>query len=168
MIIGDSTAHGGHMFHPSSAVAPATDKDDGDKDDLEYLDDAPSILRCTSSPLFCCHFCLHLAYSGPSTPHQHLIIKHPCYLHKPPPLQWLDGCGLNHTTFWCTSWAWGQTKTGLHHCFSPSCHPRILRSLKQSIIVESILVEPLITQPLVKPLITAFIKCLSIAQPNFI
>ena len=44
MTIGDSTAHGGYMFHPGSVVAPATDAgddDDGGKDDLKYLDDAP-------------------------------------------------------------------------------------------------------------------------------
>ena len=44
MIVGDSTAHGEHVFHPSSMVAPTADEDDNDdsgEDDLEYLDDTP-------------------------------------------------------------------------------------------------------------------------------
>ena len=44
MIIEDSTACGGYMFHPGSVVAPASDEgddDDGGEDDLKYLDDAP-------------------------------------------------------------------------------------------------------------------------------
>ena len=44
MIVRDSIARGGYMFHPGSAVAPAADEGDdvdGGEDNLEYLDDAP-------------------------------------------------------------------------------------------------------------------------------
>ena len=41
MIISDSTAHGGHAFHPAITKPPATDDDDGEDNDDDGVDNTP-------------------------------------------------------------------------------------------------------------------------------
>ena len=41
MIVSDSTAHGGHAFHPAITKPPATDDDDGEDNDDDGVDNTP-------------------------------------------------------------------------------------------------------------------------------
>ena len=41
MIIGDSTARGGHAFHPAITKPPAADDNDGEDDDDDGVDNTP-------------------------------------------------------------------------------------------------------------------------------
>ena len=149
MIIGDSTARGGYVFHPGSAVAPAADDGDNDnsgKDDLEYLDDAPinptAVRAILSSTVTSASLTLdpqpHTTSSS-SVPAPSTLISGLLPFNDsmdvdsmPPPSDTLPGTGA-------------KRKQNLYCCFSPSYHPCILRSVEQSIIVNPLPIEPFIT-----------------------
>ena len=132
MIIGDSTAHSGHAFHPNCAVASAAieDEDDNGSEDFEYLDDTPSMcMQSSLLPLLLPHSLWTLNPTQTPSPHHQASLLHPHSSAASSPLMiwwmWTQQC--HPLMFFLMLQLWGQMETNIHHCFSPppSLHSQI-------------------------------------------